>query len=232
VKILSAALLAFALAGLLRADESILENGDFSDGIHHWRGDANAAVTLKTSSNTTTSSLAVTCATVKLQSHGTTMWQEIENAKLAPDAPVDVTVNYSTSTDYAPKVSRAKPSADFPQGELFAEPVMVTLSRTTSGKLSSTGTFTGRTSGEFLGPTHIGYSGSFQKTMTVPAAKGSDLLWFKLWIPPGAGSITFTKISVTKHNGPVAKPADGASPNAGSSSTASGNPANSPQPPK
>jgi hypothetical protein len=215
-------------SGQLSPGKETLQNADFSDGTTHWRGDLHLAAA-ESSTDLTTSSSTASGIAVEMGSHGRIVWQEIKTFDISPDTGVDVTITYSTSSDFALKVHESHADNSQP-AKVITEPIMVTLSLTPKVGLAEHGGFSTPTAGFYCIPDPGAGSGTFQKTLALPMPKGTpDSFWFKLWFPPGTGIIFFKKISVTMHNGTVKRSAGSPLQFLRPSDNANGGPGNSPQ---
>ncbi len=222
------AFLAFATAPVCA--QELLQNGDFSDGTSHWRGDGKPAAS-ETSTDLITNSNPSNGIAVEMRSKGTTLWQEIDNANIPQDAGIDITLTYSTSSDFALRVRHVAATPDSAAHD-FTEPILLTVSRAAGVSLGKNATFTSPTGGFYWAPDTGGVSSrTLQKTITLPSTSAAgDPTWFKLWFPPGSGIIFFTKISVSPHNGPVPPSSGSALSSNGSAYGPTGNSPDAPLP--
>ena len=220
--------LSVAFASILWAQSSsvqlspgteILQNADFSDGTNHWHGNTKAADS--DSRTDFTSNSGAKGILVDLRAHsGTEVTQDIHADDLKgiqPNMGVDLVIEYSTSPDFKMAESHFNALTPNPTGGYNSEvrhvggflgvSIVVPPAEAThvqgSGPLatvvanpdiiSTTGFQLDTTAG----------SHSYSKVLWLPAPQTLDPTIFRISIPAGTGSITFTKISMTIHAGMV-----------------------------
>jgi hypothetical protein len=222
--LLLAALLALTTAPLCA--QSILENGDFSDGTNHWHGDVKPAGSDSTT-DLLTSQNDAKGVLVELRSHNwTKVTQEIHDLKdVQPNSGVDLTIEYTVSTDfklsddvrsnYGGLAKLDFPNARIPeqQGSIITFIDVQPAVRATAQNSGYDSTSNSNVLTVTVHPDDVGYAyltpdttagtHTFTSTMWLPVPKTDDLPVFCIAVPPGEGSITISKITTSPHAGPV-----------------------------
>ena len=195
-----------------------MENADFSDGTNHWRGDckpagANDSTDLLTGSSGNAAGIAI-----NLRSHNwTTVTQEIHDYKGNWQAGAVLTITYQTSPDFklsgdsrlgdgdddrTPGLKQI--SASYRNGQIIAYVDVPPVARATNG-----GTVYNSGGPEMeidihpdaiaaagIKPTAGSQAQTFTAQLRLPPPTTDNNPTFCLAIPPGAGSVTITKISI------------------------------------
>ena len=212
-------------AGSLYA-QSILENGDFSDGTNHWHGDVKPAGS-DSSTDLLTSPNDAKGVLVELRSHNwTKITQEVHGLKdVQPNTGVDLTVEYTVSTDFklsddSRDIGLNFEKLDFPNVRIQQQPGSLIAfidvqpadraSAQNSGYNSVTNTDTITIT---IHPDDVGYAyltpdtsagtHTLTATLWLPVPKTDDLPVFCIAVPPGEGNVTISKITMLPHAGPV-----------------------------
>ena len=188
-----------------------MENADFSDGTTHWHGDCKPAGSDMTT-DFTSSKGSSGGITVDLHSSSwTKVTQEIHEYKGARGS-MTLTIVYKTSTDLKLSAlpsdyTNAGGAVDFGGAHLNAKPGEIIAfidkppaTRATQSSTSTTTTYTiypdniARTS--FV-PTTDGSTQTVTATLIPPSGDADTDPTFCIAFPPGSGSVTLLKISLT-----------------------------------
>jgi hypothetical protein len=190
----------------------ILDNADLNDGTLHWTGDCKAA-----GSDSTTDFVANGASPkgimVDLRSSTWTMVkQEMRNAKAGMSrVPMRLEVDYQVSSDFSLSDRGSDYSGDtksgisgllgFPLAKITGSPgqilVFIDTPPENRGVAGNGGmlVYFDHVSGKNITP-GSGGAKTFTDSLTMPSLNGTDNPTFCIAIPPGSGSISFTKISL------------------------------------
>jgi hypothetical protein len=205
-----------AAAPLLAQDDSgasdeVLKNATFADGTTYWHGDCKPAGS-DSSTDFITSSSNATGLMVELHSTSWTKVTQEIRSKPAPPSAV-LTITYQVSPDFklsdhgadyvncGPNVGFGGASIPSQQGKIIAFVDVPPVSR--SSVAGSTGgntlitIYDDHVSYAYLAPATDQSPQTFTVTLRPPPPTADCHQTFCLAFPPGSGSITFTKISLT-----------------------------------
>lgn len=195
------------------ASNALLKNADFSDGTTHWRGDCKDAAS-ETSTDLTANPQDTKGVVVDLRSSTwTTVTQEIRSAHAgASDTPLNLVIQYTLSGDFKLSDRATDYSGDdsktgiggllgFSSAQIFGYPgqLLAFIDSAPANRTAQEGNMLVIYS-DNVSLTNFTPAGGSAKTYStvirMPPVNGDDNPVFCVAIPPGHGSITFTKISL------------------------------------
>ncbi len=207
------------LAGPLAAQEA-MQNSDFSDGTTHWHGDCKPAGTDQAQDFTSSTQLPSTGLQVDLHpSTWTKVTQVIFDAGKAYQPGMVLTISYQVSSDFklsdrpsdygdiGSKIGFGSADIKARAGEILAF-VDVPPDERASQSGSTIYVYYDKLAQAAFNPVTEGLQ-TFTAKISPPQGTTDIHQTFCIAVPPGSGSITFTKISLA--------PGDASSPGAGSS---------------
>ena len=187
--------------------QEVMENSDFSDGTTHWHGDCKPAGSDSTT-DFVTNSQTVNGLLVELRStKWTTVTQEIHDDK-AGGTPMVLTITYQTSSDFKTSdrtddYANIGPSIGFGSAQLpgrvgraIAMFDVPPASRATSAGNDMILIYPDEVSAADFVPSTGQNPQTFTTTLRIPSDTPGNHRTFCLAFPPGAGSVTITKISL------------------------------------